>query len=97
MDQENKPDTFSLEIVAEIVSAYVSNNPVAASDLPTFIADVHQSINQLSQRADVATPSAKVVKTKPAVSIKKSVSDDKLICLNCGKAHKSLKRQQALF
>ena len=78
----------SLELTAEIVAAYVSNNPVPAADLAGLIGSIHQSLQGLANGAsevDAEPP-------KPAVSIKKSVTPDYLICLEDGKRYKSLKR-----
>jgi predicted transcriptional regulator len=76
-------------LVADIVSAYVSNNSVPAADLPALIATTHFAIAGLGK--EVATP-APVEKPAPAVSIKKSITADFLICLEDGKKFKSLKR-----
>lgn len=85
-------DTFQtdyIELAAEIVSAYVSNNSVAAADLPGLIGDVHAALVRVAQggAAPVAAESL-----KPAVPVKKSVSNDFIICLEDGKKFKSLKR-----
>jgi predicted transcriptional regulator len=77
-----------IELAAEIVSAYVSNNSVPVSDLPVLINDVYLALTR------VGTPVAEVVSEpqKPAVSVKKSVNTDFIICLEDGKKFKSLKR-----
>ncbi len=77
-----------IELAAEIVSAYVSNNTVAAADLPNLINEVYLAL------ARVGTPAAEapVEASKPAVPVKKSISSDYLICLEDGKKFKSLKR-----
>lgn len=81
-------DTMLISIVSEIVSAYVGNNPVPVSDLPSLIENTYNVVSDLSGRA------VKEVKTdlKPAVSVRKSLSEDFLICLEDGKKFKSLKR-----
>lgn len=76
-----------IELTAEIVSAYVSNNPVPVADVASLIASVHASITSLGKDSE---PDVEV--QKPAVSVKKSISDDYLICLEDGKRFKSLKR-----
>lgn len=78
-----------IDLVAHIVSAYVSNNSVPASDLPALIATTHSAIEGL--RKEPAAP-APAEKPAPAVSIKKSITADFLICLEDGKMFKSLKR-----
>lgn len=77
-----------IELAADIVSAYVSNNSVAASDLPSLIGDVHNALLRVSggiQEVPAEAP-------KPAVPIKRSVNPDFIICLEDGKKFKSLKR-----
>ncbi len=76
-------------LVADIVSAYVSNNSVPASDLPNLIATTHAAITGLDSEA--AAPAVEE-KPTPAVSIKKSITADYLICLEDGREFKSLKR-----
>lgn len=76
-------------IVADIVSAYVSNNSVPAIDLPNLIATTHAAITGL--RSEAAAPTVEE-KPTPAVTIKKSITADYIICLEDGKRFKSLKR-----
>jgi predicted transcriptional regulator len=76
-----------IELTAEIVAAYVSNNSVAANDLPNVISQVHAALG------GTTTPVEKVVeKPKPAVTVRRSIQDDHLICLEDGQKFKSLKR-----
>jgi len=77
-----------VELTADIVSAYVSNNSVVPADLPDLI---DQTFNALNQAAAKGLQPTKV-DLDPAVSIKKSVTDDHIICLEDGKKFKSLKR-----
>jgi predicted transcriptional regulator len=77
-----------IELAADIVSAYVSNNTVPASDLPALIADIHSALVRVNSGAVVAPAEA----LKPAVNPKKSIFPDYLICLEDGKRFKSLKR-----
>lgn len=83
---ENQNTEF-LAMTADLVSAYVSNNPVPAQELPALIAQVHQSLFSLQGEA---TPAEEV--RQPAVNPKKSVFNDYIICLEDGKKYKSLKR-----
>ncbi|ASY68108.1 exopolysaccharide biosynthesis transcriptional regulator MucR [Sinorhizobium fredii] len=78
-----------VELTAEIVAAYVSNHVVPVAELPTLIADVHSALNNTTAPAPVIVP---VEKPKPAVSVRKSVQDDQITCLECGGTFKSLKR-----
>lgn len=81
-----------VELAAEIVAAYVSNHVVPVADLPTLIAEVHSALNNTTAPAPVVVP---VEKPKPAVSVRKSVQDDQITCLECGGTFKSLKRHLA--
>jgi predicted transcriptional regulator len=83
---EAKQDLVGM--AAEIVSAYVSANPVAAQDLPALIRTVHGVLREVSG----AAPAAQELTQEPAVAVKKSVTPDFIICLEDGKKFKSLKR-----
>ena len=78
-----------IEVVADLVAAYVSNNAMRASDLPEFIASIHASIQSLAKGQVEAPPPAPLV---PAVPVKKSLTPDHIICLEDGKKFRSLKR-----
>ena len=73
---------------ADIVSAYVRNNSVPASDLPGLINSVYGALTNVGP----APAAAALEPAKPAVSVKKSVTPDYIICLEDGKKYKSLKR-----
>ena len=75
------------ELTADVVSAYVTNNPLPAASLPDLIASVHLSLSGLSQPATLS-----VEPLVPAVNPKKSVFPDYIVCLEDGKKFKSLKR-----
>ncbi|HEX3441955.1 MAG TPA: MucR family transcriptional regulator [Pseudolabrys sp.] len=77
-----------IELTAEIVSAYVSNNTVAAGDIPGLINQVHAALTRVSG-SPVEAPSEPL---KPAVSLKKSITPEYIVCLEDGKKFKSLKR-----
>ena len=79
-----------IELAAEIVSAYVSNNSVPVGDLAALIGDVHAALARVA--GGVAAPVAVLEAQKPATSVKKSITPDYLICLEDGKKFKSLKR-----
>ncbi|EXL10088.1 MucR family transcriptional regulator [Aquamicrobium defluvii] len=79
-----------IELTADVVAAYVSNNPVPASELPNLIADIHAALGRVG--GSVSPEPQPVDKQKPAVSPKKSVHDDYIVCLEDGKKFKSLKR-----
>src|SRR4029078_7069383 len=88
MNNENS-NAELIDLAAEIVSAYVSNNSVSASDLPGLIADVHRALS--NTQLGVSQPEPEPL--KPAVNPKRSVFPDYIVCLEDGKKFKSLKRQ----
>jgi predicted transcriptional regulator len=77
-----------VEITADIVSAYVSNNSVIRADLPDVIDQTFIALQQAAAKASQPIQD----ELNPAVSIKKSVTPDTITCLDCGKLFKSLKR-----
>lgn len=76
-----------VEMAAGIVSSYVSNNTVAPSDIPALIAQVHAALLRVATGGDAPAEAA-----RPAVSVKKSMTPEYLVCLEDGKRFKSLKR-----
>ncbi len=85
---ENMEQDNIIELTADIVSAYVSNNSIQSSDLSVLIGEVHTALHQTLGGPAEPEPEPQ----KPAVSIKKSVTPDYIICLDDGKKFKSLKR-----
>jgi predicted transcriptional regulator len=85
---ENKPPL--IELATQIVAAYVAKNPVEQADLPKLITEVHRALELAA-----SGPAAKrdeAAEAKPAVSVRRSITPDYLICLEDGKKFKSLKR-----
>ena len=80
--------TSHVELAAEIVSAYVSNNSVPSGELPALLSDVHAAIVRVATGAQPVVVEA----AKPAVPPKKSITSDYIICLEDGRKFKSLKR-----
>ncbi|MBO0733862.1 MAG: MucR family transcriptional regulator [Methylocapsa sp.] len=77
-----------IELAADIVSAYVSNNSVPANDLPSLISDVHAALLRVTSGGiNVASEAP-----KPAVPAKKSITKEYIVCLEDGRKFKSLKR-----
>jgi predicted transcriptional regulator len=74
-------------LTADIVSAHVSNNSVAVSDLPVLIQNVFGALSGLGGK-----PAALEAKQEPAVSVRASIRPDYIICLEDGKKLKMLKR-----
>lgn len=87
MDSNVQAGTSTLEIVVDVVSAYVSRNAVPVGEVPNLIGMVYQSFNSLVSPAEPAAE-----EKKPAISIKKSVTPDYIVCLEDGKKFKSLRR-----
>ncbi len=77
-----------IQLTAEIVSAYVSNNTVPSSDIPALINQVHAALTRVSGSPG-ETPAEPL---KPAISVKKSITPEYIVCLEDGKKFKSLKR-----
>ena len=75
-----------IEMTSKIVAAYVSNNPVQSADLAGVINSVHEAMIGLQTSGPAIAPLI------PAVSIKKSISDEYLVCLEDGEKFKSLRR-----
>lgn len=86
-------DTLNLiELTADIVSAYVSNNPVPVASLPELIQSVNSSLSKIGQPAAPEKPTQ-----EPAVNPRRSVFPDYIICLEDGKKFKSLKRHLGVY
>src|ERR1700748_3710451 len=84
---ESRTDDL-LKLASDIVSAYVSNNPVPANELPAMIKNVHATLGSLAG----APPSDSLTSQKPAVPVNKSISAEYIVCLEDGKKLKMLKR-----
>jgi predicted transcriptional regulator len=84
----NETNGNFIELTADIVSAYVSNNSVSAGEIPALINQIHSALLRVSTGS--AEVSAEPL--KPAVTVKKSITPDYIICLEDGKKFKSLKR-----
>lgn len=77
-----------LRFASDIVAAYVSNNPIAISEIPAMLKSVHATLGGLSGGNFTETPTA----LKPAIAVKKSITPEFIICLEDGKKLKMLKR-----
>ena len=82
-----QPETDLVTSSAQIVSSYVSHNSVRPEELAALLGKIHAALQALS-----TPPVTAPLRAEPAVSIKRSLSADRLICLECGKAFHSLKR-----
>lgn len=77
-----------IELTADIVSAHVSNNTVAVGDVANLVQQVHQALSSLGQPEAEAEPQKK----EPVVSVRASVKPDYIVCMECGKRQRTLKR-----
>ncbi len=82
-------------LVAQILSSYLSNNTVAATDLPGVIESVKRAFSGAPATTESASPDGGVKTWEPAVPVKRSFTPDAVICLCCGKGFKALKRHLA--
>jgi predicted transcriptional regulator len=87
MDNQEQFGETMITLTADIVSAHVSNNSVAVSDLPLLISNVHNALVGLGERKEEP-----VAKQEPKVSIRSSIKPDYIVCLEDGKKLKMLKR-----
>lgn len=85
---ETNGSATTIELMADIVSAYVSNNTVSPGELTQLIGDVHNALLRVAG-APVEGPNEA---PKPAIAVKKSVTPEFIVCLEDGKKFKSLKR-----
>src|SRR5271156_1523214 len=86
---ENSSEGSYIQLTANIVSAYVSNNTVSSAEIPALISQVYLALMRVSSGAAGAAPTRPL---KPAVPIKRSITPTYLVCLEDGKKFKSLKR-----
>lgn len=85
---DNPGESAYIELTAQIVSAYVSNNSMPSAEIANLIGQVHAALKRVSGGQIIATPEP----AKPAVPVKRSISSDYIVCLEDGKKFKSLKR-----
>jgi predicted transcriptional regulator len=88
MESQSRPSSHLIELVSDIVSAYVAHNPVPVADLPKLIEKVHSILTEIDGSGGIEEKA----ELKPAVAVRKSVTDDHIVCLEDGKKFKSLKR-----
>ena len=86
---DTQPDLNVVEMATEIVSAYVRNNSVPASELPSLLQSVHDALGNI---LNGTKPEAVKEPPQPKVPIKRSVTNDHIVCLEDGRRFKSLKR-----
>jgi predicted transcriptional regulator len=87
-----EPPSSLAQLTAEIVSAYVSNNKIAPSELAMLISNVAREMVKVGTPVELPAEE----KPEPAVSVRRSIQPNHLICLVCGKPQKILKRHLAV-
>ena len=85
---DNPGEANFIALTAQVVSAYLSHNTVPAADIPALINQVHAALTRVTGKAGDGAGEP----LKPAVSLKKSVTPEYIVCLEDGKKFKSLKR-----
>jgi predicted transcriptional regulator len=86
---EKSDEGSYIQLTANIVSAYVSNNTVASAEIPALISQIYSALMRVANGSPVATPTEP---PKPAVPVKRSITAEYIVCLEDGKKFKSLKR-----
>jgi predicted transcriptional regulator len=84
----DKPSSNCIELTADIVSAYVSHNAIPANEIAALIREVHSALLHVANGA-AETPGETM---RPAISVRKSITPDYIVCLEDGLKFKSLKR-----
>ena len=93
MTTSDAESSQSIELAAEIVAAFVANNSLPIAELPALIQSTHAALERLASGPVDTAP--QVEKKEPAVSIRKSITPDFLVCLDDGTKFKSLRRHLA--
>ncbi|MGO9429466.1 MucR family transcriptional regulator [Rhodoblastus sp.] len=93
MTTSDAESSQSIELAAEIMAAFVANNSLPIAELPALIQSTHAALERLASGPLDTAP--QVEKKEPAVSIRKSITPDFLVCLDDGKKFKSLRRHLA--
>ncbi len=73
----------TLSLATKLATSYVGNNKVARDELPALINSLHEALAKLESGEEIR---------EPAVPINKSIKRNEILCLECGKGHKMLKR-----
>jgi len=93
MTTSDAESSQSIELAAEIVAAFVANNSLPIAELPALIQSTHAALERLASGPE--NTALQVEKKEPAVSIRKSITPDFLVCLDDGKKFRSLRRHLA--
>lgn len=92
-EEQEQEEALPLEqLTTEIVAAYVTRNAIAMSDLGDLIGTVGRQLRALGREEPEPPPA----KPQPAVPVRRSIQEDHLVCLVCGKRQKTLRRHLAV-
>ena len=80
-------DETLITLTSDIVAAHVSNNSISADEVASLITNVYSALSGLGQASAPEEPAP-----EPAVSVRSSVKKDHIVCLDCGKKMKMLRR-----
>ena len=81
----NENNRMLISMTADLAASYVAGNMIASSALPRLISELHVALTTLNGPPKAVVP-------EPAVPVRRSIRNDRIICLECGKDHKMLKR-----
>lgn len=92
MTEADQPDSRGNRAIVQstvrIVEGYVRRNPLSPSDMPSLIDTVHSSLARLLEPASAQD----IPLQQPAISVRRSLAPDYLVCLECGNKFLSIKR-----
>jgi len=86
-EQEREEPRSVAKLTTEIVVAYVTKNTIAPADMGDLIGAVSRALDALGRKEE-----PEPAKPEPAVPVRRSIHDDRLVCLVCGKQQKTLRR-----
>jgi predicted transcriptional regulator len=85
-EQEQEEPQSVAKLTTEIVVAYVTRNTIAPADLGDLIGAVGQALGALGREQ------TEPAKPQPAIPVGRSIRDEHLTCLVCGRQQKTLRR-----
>ena len=90
-DEKLQAEQSLASLTAQVASAYVSNNTIATADVGRLIAEIARELRTVVEGKQAPAPE----QPAPAVSVRRSIGRDHLVCLACGKKQRMLKRHLA--
>ena len=89
--EELQAEQSLARLTAQVASAYVSNNTISTADVGRLIGEIARQLRAVGEDQQAPAPE----KLAPAVSVRRSIGRDHLVCLACGKKQRMLKRHLA--